>query len=69
MSSKQLQVSFEELAHIVGSKKLCLSDTVSWSPGRLSAGRTSETDGASYDLWRQPRYTNGKSSGFPPDSI
>lgn len=50
-SSRRLQVNFGDLRHIIGSKWLYLGDNNSWSPGRLSAGLPSGTDGASQNLW------------------
>ena len=49
-------MSFGELGRTIGSNWLCLDNMFSWSPRRHSGGRTSESDGASEELWRRAPY-------------
>ena len=50
-------MSFGELGRTIGSNWLCLDNMFSWSPRRHSGGRTSESDGASEELWRRALYS------------
>ena len=62
-------MSFGELRRIIGSKLLCLDNMVSWSPKRHPGGRTSETNGASEDIWRLPPYKESKYPEIVGDTL